>query len=120
MKTLVVAAAGAADRPVAELGGRTPLEAAMKPCHAYSVRAVHARQDHDLTVTPCGQVCRLARRVGKVTQRREQVVRWEHLPLERVRERADLGAEVVLTLCVLREHPYCGQCVEEVVRRRER
>jgi 2,3-bisphosphoglycerate-independent phosphoglycerate mutase len=31
MKTLVVVAAGAADRPVAELGGRTPLEAAATP-----------------------------------------------------------------------------------------
>ncbi len=31
MKTLVVVAAGAADRPVADLGGRTPLEAAATP-----------------------------------------------------------------------------------------
>jgi len=31
MKTLVVVAAGAADRPVAELGGRTPLESAATP-----------------------------------------------------------------------------------------
>jgi 2,3-bisphosphoglycerate-independent phosphoglycerate mutase len=31
MKTLVVVAAGAADRPVADLGGRTPLEAATTP-----------------------------------------------------------------------------------------
>lgn len=31
MKTLVVVAAGAADRPVADLGGRTPLEAAALP-----------------------------------------------------------------------------------------
>lgn len=31
MKTLVVVAAGAADRPVADLGGRTPLEAASLP-----------------------------------------------------------------------------------------
>ena len=31
MKTLVVVAAGAADRPLEDLGGRTPLEAAATP-----------------------------------------------------------------------------------------
>lgn len=32
MKTIVVVAAGAADRPLEDLGGRTPLEAAALPC----------------------------------------------------------------------------------------
>lgn len=38
MKTLVVVAAGAADRPVADLGGRTPLEAAAMPVLARLAR----------------------------------------------------------------------------------
>ncbi len=38
MKTLVVVAAGAADRPVAELGGRTPLESAATPTLARLAR----------------------------------------------------------------------------------